>query len=117
LLHAIDQALDAIAQAVDGSIKRARTMLIGAPWDSDAHPVASRVLADVPAAVGLVANDAPGPQLRAPWAEPFDGTLGHELLESRRFVPLAGGEDDRHQLAVAFGPDMDLGAEAALTAA
>jgi hypothetical protein len=73
-------------------------------------------LANLAATIALITHDASGPQ---PWTartQSFDGTLCHELLESRRFVPLTWCEDDGHQLALAFGPDMDFGAEAALTA-
>jgi hypothetical protein len=117
VLHTIDQAFDSIAQAVDGPIKGAGTIFVAASRDGNAHPVASRILADVLAAVGLVADDAPGSQPRPPRTGSFDGTLSHELFESRRFVPLTRGQDECHQLAVAFGSDVDLGAEAALTAA
>jgi hypothetical protein len=79
--------------------------------------VSSRILSDLAAAIAFIAHNAAGAQSGTPATNPLDGTLFHQGLESRCFVSLAGRQGDGHQLAIAFGPDVDLGTEAALAAA
>jgi hypothetical protein len=42
---------------------------------------------------------------------------GHELRAEQCLVPLAWGQDQRQQLAAAFGSQVDFGTEATLAAA
>jgi hypothetical protein len=54
-----------------------------------------------------------GSALGAPGSTPLDGTSRHELFEDHGLVSLAWGEDEGHQLAAPFGPQMDFGTETA----
>ena len=49
-------------------------------------------------------------------AATLDLTAGHELGQHHRFMPLARREDQGQELARAFGLEVDVGAEAPLTA-
>ena len=91
--------------------------LIALAWDGDAHPMPSSILANLAAAIASIADNSSWSQPGTPTARPLHGSLFHERLESRRFVPLAGRERDAHELAIAFNTNMDLGTEAALAAA
>src|SRR5262245_25354048 len=113
----IDQPLDPLAQAVDGPIKGTGPVFILLPRDGDADPVASQVLPNLATAVGLVTHQTPRPAFGTPAPAPFHSPAGRQGFEGHGFVPLARGEDQRHQLAPAFRTEMDFCTEAALAAA
>ena len=114
LFQPIDQPLHPIAFALDRPVERPRAALVRLAGDRDPDAAPPQVGPDLAAAVALVADD---PLRAQPWPStppPFDRPLLQQLLEGRRLVALAGGQDEGDRLAVARGADMHLGAEAAL---
>ena len=113
----IDQPLDPLAETVESTIKRASAVFILLSWDGAAEPVAPQVLANLATTIGLVTHETTRPAFGAPAPTPFHSPAFHQGFEGHGFVPLARGEDQRHQLAPAFRANMDFRTEAALTAA
>ena len=116
VLQPVDQPLDPLAEAVDGPIKGTGAVFILLAWNGDADTMAPEVLADLATAIGFVAHEATRSAFGAPASAPFHRAACHQGFEGHSFVPLARGEDQRHQLPPAFRADMHFGAEAALTA-
>jgi hypothetical protein len=110
----IDQPLYPLAQAVDGPIKGTGPVFILLPRDGDADTVASQVLPNLATAVGLVTHQTPRPAFGTPAPAPFHGPAFHQGFEGHGFVPLARGEDQRHQLAPTFRANMDFRTEAGI---
>jgi hypothetical protein len=73
----------------------------------------ARIVPNPPAAVPFIAHDTMGSALGAAWPTPLDGTSLHELFEDHCLVSLSRCEDEGHQLAAPFGPQMDFGTETA----
>jgi hypothetical protein len=73
----------------------------------------ARIVPNLPAAEPLIAHDTMGSALGAAWPTPLDGTSLHELFEDHGLVSLSRCEDEGHQLAAPFGPQMDFGTETA----
>jgi hypothetical protein len=69
-----------------------------------------------PAAIGLIAHEPPRPPLRAPSPRALHSTLSHQGNQEFRLVALPRREQEGDRLAVAFGPQVDFGAEATLAA-
>ena len=117
LFEAIDQALHLVAQPVDGPSKGPRAALVPFAGNGEADPMPPQVTPDRPTAIGLIAHQAPrapfGPA--APW--PFDRTLLQQEHHQRGLMPLPWGQEPGEGFPVALGPQMDFGAEAALTTA
>ena len=113
----LDQPLDPLAETVDSTIKRTSAVFILLSWDGDADPVASQVLANLATTISLVTHETTRPAFGAPAPAPFHSPAFHQGFEGHGFVPLARGEDQRHQLAPTFRANMDFRTEAALTAA
>jgi hypothetical protein len=66
-----------------------------------------------PAAVALVPHDAVWTALGTAWPPPLDGPGREEQLEDHRLMAWPRGEEDGHQLATPFGPQVDFGPEPA----
>jgi hypothetical protein len=79
-------------------------------------PRLAGILPDVPAAIPLVAHQAPGPTFGPATPHPFHGSLLQQLREDHGFVPLAWRQDQGQELAVPFRAEVDLGAKTALAA-
>src|SRR6266571_9529670 len=73
LLAAVDQPLDAVAQAVQRPVERPAAALGAQAWDRVADPPPAAVGPPRPAGVALVARDALRPHARAAAARPPDG--------------------------------------------
>ena len=113
LLAAVDQALDAVAQAVERPVEGSSAALGRQPGDGVANAPPSTVPAAGAAGVPFVADHAAGATARPSPPGPPDRPLLQQPLEDRRLVPLAGRQHDGQRLAAALGPEMDLRAEAA----
>jgi hypothetical protein len=72
---------------------------------------------DLLAAVCLVAHDPVGPQLGAATSTPLHGAMFQQGLKDRRLMLLSRCQEQRHELALSLGTEMDFGAEAALAPA
>jgi hypothetical protein len=112
LLTPIHEPLDALTQAVDGTIERPLVAFIRLARDRDSDAMLAGILPNVPAAVPLIVHHTMGSTRGAAWSTPFDGTGLHELCEDHRLMSLSRGENKGHQLAVPFGPQVDCGTEA-----
>ena len=110
----IDQSLDPLAEAVDGTVKGTGQVFILLSRDGDADTMASQVLPILPT-VGLVTYQTTRPTFGAPPRSVSRLRLPSELRRPR-LRAVGQGEDQRHQLAPAFRADMDFRTEAALTA-
>jgi len=117
LLAAGDQPFDDIAGAVDRVIEGAGAMFIAAMGDRMSDAAAAAGPTNPPAAVPLVAHEAPGALARATAPRALDRYAVEQLLKDRRFVRLARRQDDGERLARAFRAEMDLGRVAAPTPA
>src|SRR4051812_28393741 len=113
LLAAPDEPLHQVAGAIGRAVEGAAPPLIALAGDRHVDPVPPGIAPDLPTAVALAADDAPGPSPRPPAPRPLDRPLLHEPLEGGGLVSLAGGEQQRQQLAPTLHPQVDLCAEAA----
>ena len=112
----IEQSLDPLAEAIEGTIKGTGPVFVLLARDGDADTVASQILPNLATPVGLITHQTTRSTFGAPAATPFHGPTGHQGFEGDGFVPLARRKDQRHQLAPAFRADMNFRTEAALTA-
>jgi hypothetical protein len=117
LFQPIDQSLDPLAEAVEGTIKRTGPVFVLLPRNGDPAPMAAQILPNLATTIGFVPHQTTRPPFGAPTPATFHSPAFHQGCERHGFVPLARGEDQCHQLAPAFRPDMDFRTEAALTAA
>jgi hypothetical protein len=117
LLQPVDQPFHSFPGAVDGPIKGAFPALVALPWDGDADTMLPAIVPDRATAIALVAHDAVGTAFGPPAPRPLDGSLAHQLGKDRRLMSMARRQDECHELAVAFGTDVDFGTEATLTPA
>src|SRR5262252_3628201 len=117
LLQPVDQPFHPFSGAVDGPVKGALLALVALPRDGDADTMLPAIVPDRSTAIALVAHDAVGTALGPPAPHPLDGSLGHQMGKDRRLMAMARRQDERHELAVAFGTDVDFRTEAALTPA
>jgi hypothetical protein len=113
LLTPIDEPLDAVTQAVEGSLERPLATFILLARDRDPDAMLASVLSNLPAAVPFIAHHALRAALGAAWSTALDGPALHELFENHRLVSLPRREHQGHQLAAPFGPQVDFGTEAA----
>ena len=116
LFQPIDQPFDPLAETVDGPIKGTGPLFILLPWEGDTDTVASQVLPNLSTTVGFIPYQTTRSAFGAPAPGPFHSSTCHQGFEGYRLVPLAGRQDQRHQLAPAFRADMDFRTEAAWTA-
>jgi hypothetical protein len=113
LLTSIHEPLDAVTQAVEGSIERPLATFILLARDRDPDAMLASVLSNLPAAVSFIAHHALRATLGAAWPTALDGTALHEPFEHHRLVALPRREHQSHELAAPFGPHVDFGTEAA----
>jgi hypothetical protein len=113
LLTSIDEPLNAIAQAVEGSIERPLVAFILLARDREPDTMLAGILPYVSAAIPFIAHDPMGAALGTAWSTPLDGTGLHELFEDHCLVPLSRCEDEGHQLAIPLSPQVDFGTETA----
>jgi hypothetical protein len=116
LFQPIDQPFYPLAETVDGPIKRTGPIFILLPRDGDTDTGASQVLPNLSTTVGFVPHQTTRSAFGTPAPGPFHSPACPQGFEGHSFVPLARGEDQRHQLTPAFRADMDFRTEAALTA-
>jgi len=79
--------------------------------------MSSQILPNLTAAVRLIAHDAARAVFGATLPALLHRTVGQQVWEEYRFMPLAGCQDQRQQLATAVGSQVDLGTETTLAAA
>src|SRR5215211_3945676 len=113
LLAAVDQALHAVAQAVDGFVERPAAALTAETGDGVADAPSPQPGAARPAGVPFVADYPRGAHAGAPAAGSADGPLRQQSLEGGRLVPLTRRQHQRQRLAAALCAEMDLRREAA----
>jgi hypothetical protein len=94
LLAAIDEALDAVAETVDGAIERPGAPFVPLARDGDPDAMLAGIAPNPPAAVAFVPDDAVRTAPGAAWPSPLDGPGLQERLEDQRLVALPRREDD-----------------------
>jgi hypothetical protein len=98
-------------------MERAGAALMHFARNGDPNPMPAPILSDRPAAIAFIADEAARAPFGSTRPRPFARALRHQRRQHRRFMALARRQEPRHRLALACGAEMDLGAEAALTAA
>jgi hypothetical protein len=116
LFEALEQPLDLTPQAVQGPSKWPRPLLLTFPGNGDAGSMTPPVLPTGPTALALIAAAPLGTPLGATGATTFDCASFPQGGQHGSLMPLAWGESPGSGLAIALGPAMDLGPEAALAA-
>ena len=112
--HLRTDYFDAVALAIRRAIKAWGAPLVRLAWDHRPDTAAAQIAPHRPTAVRLVAGHPRGPH---PWPAPpraLDRALLHERHEDGLLVALARRQQERHGLAAALGPQVELGAEPAL---
>src|SRR3954453_3222056 len=117
LLEPIDQSFDPVALAIDCSVERPRAPFIRLPRDRNPNAMPPQVRPDPATAIAFIPHQALWPQPWTPSARSLDCALLHQLLKGGRLVPVPGRQNEGDWLSHALNADMDLGAEAPLTAA
>jgi hypothetical protein len=117
LLEPVNQAFHLAAQPINGPIKGPRAVLIPFARNRQADAMPAQVAPNCPTAVGLIADQAPRAAFGPAAPGPFDRPLFQQGHQQRGFMPLPRRQEPGEGLAVALGPQMDFGAEAALAAA
>lgn len=92
-------------------------MFIRATRDGIADAPPPQIASETRAAVALVAHQASRTQTWTTASRSFDGALLQQLTHNSLLVPLTRREGKGHQLAAAFGPNVQFGAQSAPTAA
>ena len=117
LLQPVDQPFHPFSSAVDGPVKGAFLALVALPRDGDPDTMLPAIAPDRSTAIARGAHDTVGTALGPSAPHPLDGSLGHQMGKDRCLMAMARRQAERHELAVAFGTDVDFGTEAALTPA
>lgn len=91
-------------------------MLMLSPGNRDTDAMLSQILADLTAALGLIAGHAVGTPFGTPTPGTLDRALRHQGLEDRGLVLLAWRQHQRDQVASTLCAEMDFCAKAALAA-
>ena len=115
LLETIDEPFDTITQPVDSLVKGASSMLVLTPWDRVTNTLPPQVTAKAWATVALVTDQSARTQPGTPRAASANGPLFQQLPDDALLVPVTRRQDERHQLATAFSPNMNLGAHSSTT--
>ena len=113
LLEPIDQPLDSIAFAIGRAVEARGAAFVHLAGNHRPNPALAQRLPHRPRAVALVADQPPRPQPRAPTPGPLDRAPARQRWERHLVVALPTGQGEDDRLALALGPDVDLGAEAA----
>ena len=116
LFEAIDQTLDFIPLPIEAAVKWSCAMLAAFARNREADPVAPQGLANRPAALGLIADEPLRTPLGAARPATFPGAWGPQGDQDERLMTRPRREDKGHGLALALGPQMEVGTQAALAA-
>src|SRR3712207_4341262 len=117
LLTARDQALDAVAQPVDGAVEGAAAVFGAQLGDGVADASPSQIRPPRAAGVALVADHPPRPQPRAAASWSRHRALFHELGERGHLAAPPRREHQRQRLAAALRTEVNLRRAAAAAAA
>src|SRR3954468_18538048 len=117
LLQAVDQALDEIATPVRSTVEVRLPALVALARDHRPDVTPAQAEPCGRAAVALVARRPLRPQTGSASTGATDRALVQQRLKRNLLVSLATGEHRRDRSAVALGPQVQLGREAALAAA
>lgn len=103
LFEFVDQPLDQVAQTIELLVVADIFGSIGARWNDRFDIAVAQVNANVVVVIGLVAEHRVGVVL----------TQRHQVIVGLTVVNFTAGQRDDERQAVRFGPDVDLGREAA----
>src|SRR5260370_15409299 len=115
LLETVDEPFDPVALAVGRAVEARGAPLVYLARDHRADAPPSQRLPDRLAAVALVAHQAPWADARPTRTVTLDSSPRGQERQGHLVVPLPPRQDQDDQLAPAFGPHMDFGAEPAPT--
>lgn len=113
LLQTVNETLHPIAFAVNLPIERAGAGLVGSTRDGVANTATTQEAAHGRKTVPLVADDPLGP---FPWpsaTRSLDRALAEQLLKDGDLMTLATCQHECDRLALAVGPEMEFGTQAA----
>jgi hypothetical protein len=105
-----------MALPVEEAINRPGAMVAALAWNREADPMAPQVLPSGPTARGLIADEPTRTPLRVPTPRAFHGALGPQRDKDHRLMALPRREQESDRLALALGPQMDVGPAAFLAA-
>jgi hypothetical protein len=117
LFEPVDQSLDPTPLPIERAIKGTGSALILAPWNGEPDAMCPQVTSNFATAVAFVTNDAVRVEPGTTTMRPLHSPVLHQRLKHSGFVLLSRCEEQRHQLALPLGTQMDFRAETALTAA
>lgn len=117
MLETIDQSLNTITKTISFPIKRATTRLIAQMRNGQANATPPQETAKAPIAVALVTGEPMRTKARSSNRLAFDSPLLEQLFSYGGLVLLTGCQDERDELAIAFGANVDFRAQSAPTAA
>jgi len=117
LFEPVDQTLDEIAAPVCGAVEVRLPTLVALAGDHRPDVPPAQAAPCCRAAVAFVAGCTPRPQTRPAPTGAADRAPIQQRFQRDLLVPLAASQHRRDRPAVAFGPQVQLGREAALAAA
>jgi hypothetical protein len=116
LFEPVDQAFDEIAAPVRSAVEVGLPTLVALARDHRPDVTPAQAAARGWAAVALVPGCALRPQTGPALAGSTNRSLVQQRFQRNLLMPLTAGQHRRDRPAIAFGPQMQLGREAALAA-
>lgn len=113
LLELVEQPFHPVPLAIRRLVEARRTPLVLLARNHRPNATPPQRCPHGVAAVPLVADQPQGAQPRSPTTGSFDRSPFRQGRQRLLVVPLPSGQDEDDRLALALGPDVDLGAEAA----
>lgn len=117
MLETTEYSFDDVALAIYLFVEPASMSFITSTRYGVPYPMLAAEPTNAPGTVSFVGDHAIWAQSWTTAAWTLDGALCHELLEHRRFVLLAGRQDNRDGVSLPVDPYVDLGAKPTTAAA
>ena len=117
LFEPVDQTLDEVAATVGGAVEVWLPTLVALARDHRPEMTSAQAAPCGRATVAFVAGHTPRPQTGSAPTGTSDRALVQQRLERNLLMPLTASQHCRDRPAMALGPQVQLGREAALAAA
>src|SRR5581483_6019365 len=112
VLEPIEQPLHLVALPIRRVVEARGAALVALGGNDYPDTPATQSCPHGPAAVALVAHQSSRPQPGSSTSSPLDGAARRQRRHHGLVVAFPSRQDKDDRLALSFGPDMDLGAEA-----